>query len=156
MTTTENLLDENQTTIFSMEALKLEQSTLLNNVDINILLEQNYKYYQEFLKIFETNRILKTELSCLLKERNDLKQMIARLERRNKKVCPTFNHRELDDIYTNRKRHRRGKNEIRRMYECEYPNCRKKYGSEGSLNQHIKLKHGEKEYDKIIEVNECS
>ena len=65
MTTTENLLDENQTTIFSMEALKLEQPTLLNNVDINILLEQNYKYYQEFLKIFYLNFFKNLCPTCL-------------------------------------------------------------------------------------------
>lgn len=147
--------EENNISLFSTESPKIELPPTLSNVDISILLEQNFKYYQEFIKTFETNKLLKTELGCLLKERNDLKQMIARLERRNKKICPSFNHRELDDIYTNRKRHRRGKNEIRRMFECDYPSCKRKYGSEGSLAQHIKLKHEGVEYDTNNEVEEC-
>ena len=145
MNTSENLPMNNQSSIDSQSK---KDSFPLVNVDVNILLEQNYKYYLEYMKIVETNRILKTELSCLLKEKNDLKQMIARLERRNKKLFPSFNKKNIDDLYTNRKRHRRGKNEIKRSYQWEYPNCNKKYGSEGSLNQHIKLKHGGKEYVK--------
>jgi len=37
------------------------------------------------------------------------------------------------------KRYRRSANEILREFECSV--CHKTYGSEGSLNQHIKLKH---------------
>jgi hypothetical protein len=48
---------------------------------------------------------------------------------------------EINDIYVNRKRHRRNKNEIIREFTCEHPGCLKSYGSEGSLNQHIKRKH---------------
>jgi hypothetical protein len=33
--------------------------------------------------------------------------------------------------------------EIERHYICPIGNCGKNYGSEGSLNQHIKLKHKE-------------
>jgi hypothetical protein len=47
---------------------------------------------------------------------------------------------EINDIYVNRKRHRRNKNEIIREFTCEHPGCLKSYGSEGSLNQHIKRK----------------
>lgn len=154
MSTTEKFSDDNNISLFSTESPKMELPPTLSNVDISILLEQNFKYYQEFIKTLETNKLLKTELCGLLKERNDLKQMIARLERRNKKICPSFNHRDLNDIYTNRKRHRRGKNEIRRMFECDYPNCKKTYGSEGSLAQHIKLKHEGIEYDTSNEVKE--
>lgn len=40
-----------------------------------------------------------------------------------------------------KKRYRRTANEISRHYICPQPGCGKSYGSEGSLNQHLKLKH---------------
>lgn len=41
-----------------------------------------------------------------------------------------------------RKKHnRRCANDIDRQYKCPYPKCEKFYGSEGSLNLHIKIKH---------------
>eukprot|EP01016_Furgasonia_blochmanni_P020152 TRINITY_DN2246_c0_g1_i15.p2 TRINITY_DN2246_c0_g1~~TRINITY_DN2246_c0_g1_i15.p2 ORF type:complete len:111 (-),score=25.27 TRINITY_DN2246_c0_g1_i15:282-614(-) len=42
-----------------------------------------------------------------------------------------------------KKRHRRPACEIDRHYKCPVDACQKSYGSEGSLSQHIKLKHGE-------------
>ena len=40
-----------------------------------------------------------------------------------------------------KKRHRRTADEIQRHYRCSVPDCNKSYGSEGSLNQHMKIKH---------------
>lgn len=40
-----------------------------------------------------------------------------------------------------RKRHRRTATEIQRHFKCQVEGCYKSYGSEGSLNQHMKLKH---------------
>lgn len=41
-----------------------------------------------------------------------------------------------------RKRHfRRCNNEIAKAYNCPYSHCGKTYGSEGSLNLHMKIKH---------------
>jgi len=41
-----------------------------------------------------------------------------------------------------RKRHlRRCNNEIQKVHECPYFGCDKNYGSEGSLNLHMKIKH---------------
>ena len=43
---------------------------------------------------------------------------------------------------SSRKKHnRRMAKEINRQYICPYKNCQKVYGSEGSLNLHIKIKH---------------
>jgi hypothetical protein len=42
-----------------------------------------------------------------------------------------------------KKRHRRTATEIARHFKCPIDDCPKSYGSEGSLNQHIKLKHPE-------------
>lgn len=41
-----------------------------------------------------------------------------------------------------RKRSRRSANEIAREYICSASHCNKSYGSEGSLMQHMKIKHG--------------
>ena len=41
------------------------------------------------------------------------------------------------------KRMRRNADEIERYYKCSVKSCGKSYGSEGSLNQHYKLKHPE-------------
>jgi hypothetical protein len=41
------------------------------------------------------------------------------------------------------KRHRRRATLIDRHYQCPLQTCSKNYGSEGSLNQHMKLKHPE-------------
>lgn len=42
-----------------------------------------------------------------------------------------------------RRRYRRRANQISRSYVCSIATCRKAYGSEGSLNQHMKIKHPE-------------
>ena len=42
-----------------------------------------------------------------------------------------------------KRRYRRRANQISRSYICNLPTCRKAYGSEGSLNQHMKIKHPE-------------
>lgn len=41
------------------------------------------------------------------------------------------------------KRLRRTANEINRYHQCSVAGCGKSYGSEGSLNQHLKIKHPE-------------
>jgi hypothetical protein len=45
-------------------------------------------------------------------------------------------------IHNGRKKHnRRCANDISREFRCPYGQCAKLYGSEGSLNLHIKIKH---------------
>eukprot|EP01103_Thecamoeba_quadrilineata_P002266 TRINITY_DN12250_c0_g1_i1.p1 TRINITY_DN12250_c0_g1~~TRINITY_DN12250_c0_g1_i1.p1 ORF type:complete len:377 (-),score=68.55 TRINITY_DN12250_c0_g1_i1:197-1213(-) len=39
------------------------------------------------------------------------------------------------------KRQRRTASEIRRLYLCQIPHCKKSYGSEAALKMHVKLKH---------------
>lgn len=53
------------------------------------------------------------------------------------------NGKQLVRVMAKPKRHRRTKSEIQRKYKCSTKGCTKSYGSEGSLNQHIKLKHPE-------------
>ena len=48
----------------------------------------------------------------------------------------------LDRYISGRKRHnRRCANEISKGYQCPFDDCGKFYGSEGSLNLHLRLKH---------------
>ena len=54
-----------------------------------------------------------------------------------------------------KKRHRRTATEIARHYKCPIHDCPKSYGSEGSLNQHIKLKHPEY-YTEMIQQNNAN
>lgn len=54
-----------------------------------------------------------------------------------------------------KKRHRRQANEIARHYKCPIKDCPKSYGSEGSLNQHIKLKHPEY-YQEMVQQNNAN
>lgn len=54
-----------------------------------------------------------------------------------------------------KKRHRRTATEIARHYKCPIEGCNKSYGSEGSLNQHIKIKHPQ-EYAELLEQNNAN
>ena len=48
----------------------------------------------------------------------------------------------IERYQSGRKKHfRRCANEIEKAFTCPYNNCQKLYGSEGSLNLHMKLKH---------------
>ena len=50
---------------------------------------------------------------------------------------------DINNLEDTRKRHRRTATEIERHFVCQVDGCTKSYGSEGSLNQHMKLKHPE-------------
>ncbi len=47
----------------------------------------------------------------------------------------------INHKYMNKKRKRRKKSQLKFGYICNYEGCDKKYATEGSLHQHIKLKH---------------
>ena len=49
------------------------------------------------------------------------------------------------------KRHRRSAKDIDRHYRCSVESCKKSYGSEGSLAQHMKLKHPDIYHKKSID-----
>eukprot|EP01017_Pseudomicrothorax_dubius_P029574 TRINITY_DN3602_c0_g1_i2.p1 TRINITY_DN3602_c0_g1~~TRINITY_DN3602_c0_g1_i2.p1 ORF type:complete len:105 (-),score=16.90 TRINITY_DN3602_c0_g1_i2:92-406(-) len=74
----------------------------------------------------------------LLAEKNELLAKIARLERQAQDTGSVSG----DGLVTEkRRRHRRCANEIDRSFRCPVEGCPKSYGLEGSLVQHIKLKH---------------
>lgn len=53
-----------------------------------------------------------------------------------------------------KKRIRKKKDDVSREFRCVVEGCRKAYGSENSLNQHIKLKH--KDFWKMLKEKERS
>eukprot|EP00826_Nyctotherus_ovalis_P002022 TRINITY_DN10384_c0_g3_i1.p1 TRINITY_DN10384_c0_g3~~TRINITY_DN10384_c0_g3_i1.p1 ORF type:complete len:143 (-),score=36.42 TRINITY_DN10384_c0_g3_i1:117-545(-) len=53
-------------------------------------------------------------------------------------------------FYDKKKRHRRTAMEIERRYKCKIKGCGKSYGSEGSLSQHMKLKHNKHSNDNQV------
>jgi len=118
------------------QLIEIINNSINDNIDINILLEANYKYFLEFNKILKINELLKNKLKNLIYEKTNLKQKILNLE---KYLDKNKNNIKINDIYINRKRHRRLKSEIKRNFFCKY--CNKTYGTEASLNQHLKIKH---------------
>ena len=118
------------------QIIEIINNSINDNIDINILLEANYKYFLEFNKILKINELLKNKLKNLIYEKTNLKQKILNLEKYFNK---NKNNIKINDIYINRKRHRRLKSEIKRNFLCKY--CNKTYGTEASLNQHLKIKH---------------
>ena len=74
----------------------------------------------------------------LFNERNELTSRFSKLEKKGDDI--QRGEKGEDD---RKKRFRRTAGEIERHYRCPVETCQKSYGSEGSLNQHIKLKHPE-------------
>ena len=68
----------------------------LTNEEKNFLIKQNYKFFLEYLKLFQTNEILKNRLQDLITEKNQLKNIINKLEK-EKKI------KKINDTYTKRK-----------------------------------------------------
>ena len=68
----------------------------LTNEEKNFLIKQNYKFFLEYLKLFQTNEILKSRLQDLIIEKNKLKNIINKLEKEK-------NIKKVNDTYTKRK-----------------------------------------------------
>ena len=99
----------------------------------------------------QSNNTSSSEIQLL----NELPMMHKQKTEDPRKLCNHTEH-QLDDGElvikqqksfnrtrgNSRKKHnRRTAKEINRQYICPYKNCLKIYGSEGSLNLHIKIKH---------------
>ena len=87
------------------------------------------KFYMKYWKEYFVNVNLVKQLLSAVTDHQ-------RLEDALKDIADT-----TDSTSGKRKRHRRPAHEIRRHYRCPATECQKAYGSEGSLSQHLKLKH---------------
>lgn len=97
-------------------------------------------YYEQYWELYLENERLMKQLSGGSLDRDDLLQKIIHIE--------SFYEENIDKmrgeryLHNGRKKHvRRCANDIQREFICPYEQCAKLYGSEGSLNLHIKIKH---------------
>lgn len=106
--------------------------------------QANIDYQQKFWGIYIQNQQLMDDFKKAQIERKDFRTHIE-----NFKVNFIFwpnqvssNYSEIFTENIGRKKHlRRTAKDIEKVQDCPYVECDKKYGSEGSLNLHMKLKH---------------
>eukprot|EP01017_Pseudomicrothorax_dubius_P031751 TRINITY_DN4084_c0_g1_i3.p1 TRINITY_DN4084_c0_g1~~TRINITY_DN4084_c0_g1_i3.p1 ORF type:complete len:178 (-),score=19.01 TRINITY_DN4084_c0_g1_i3:130-663(-) len=99
--------------------------------------ESNVNYYQEYSRLYVANFYLTMQIKDLLTEKNDLLLKLAGLDNKRGDSSPSKSEQRAEKS----KRQRRSANEIERKFRCPVETCGKSYGSEGSLHQHLKLKH---------------
>ena len=130
----------------------------ISNKDKEALKEKNKAYFIEFKKLKEKNNLLKFKLQELIQKKIKYKKCLNKLEQ-NKNDTSLENEEKKNKIfeknksiidelinvnnnlYINRKRRRKKKNQLEFKYKCHYKDCDRKYATQGSLNQHVKLKH---------------
>jgi regulator of replication initiation timing len=113
-------------------------------VDANIDGETNFNFYHEYCRLYLANVVLMSQMRELVNERNELNVKFVKLEKKGEEIQEG---ERSDD--NRKKRFRRTADEIERHYRCPIDTCQRSYGSEGSLNQHLKLKH----YDLYEKLN---
>eukprot|EP00347_Sterkiella_histriomuscorum_P022077 403331761 len=116
--------------------------------------DQNFQFYKEYCRLYYANIVLTNRLQHLLNEKQELQFKLNRLES-NKRKHEEALGMTFDIAEEKRKRHRRTATEIARHYRCPIEDCPKSYGSEGSLNQHLKLKHLEF-YQQLCSTNQIN
>ena len=133
----------------------------LSEADLEALKQKNKSFFQKYSKIFEKNSLLKFKLQDLTNKKNEIHKYLIQLEhRKDRNILDNENNINIinsnnnslinqdlinfqSNIYINRKRKRRKKNQIVCKYICTYKGCNKKYATEGALNQHKKIKHND-------------
>jgi len=134
-----------------------DSSGLMNMIPPN---DQNNNYYQEYCRLFIANVVLTTQMKELIAEKNELLNRLSELEM--DRGSKHSKEPAASDPGTDKKaRIRRKAADVERHYKCPNEQCQKNYGSEGSLLQHIKLKHPEITEDpdwkmKILQKSEAS
>ena len=88
--------------------------------------------------LFLVNIVLTTKVKKLQEEIQELNDRIRKYETHGFPGNIKFNA----DL-GKRKRKRKTKDQVERNFKCNINGCSKSYGSENSLNQHMKLKHPE-------------
>lgn len=84
------------------------------------------------------NIVLNTRIKKLREENDNLRRKIEDAERGDSSRRSYSSNGML-----RKKRKRKLKNEVVRNFKCGYPGCTKSYGSDNSLNQHVKIKHSD-------------
>ncbi|CDW78394.1 zinc c2h2 type family protein [Stylonychia lemnae] len=101
--------------------------------------EKTLNYMDEYWNVYLQNQALLAQIDKIATERNDLLHKSFKIQNFYDENLDRF---QSERYSSGRKKHnRRCANDIERQYKCPYPKCEKFYGSEGSLNLHIKIKH---------------
>ena len=103
--------------------------------------------------LFMVNIVLNTKMKRLIQEIEILKDTLQRLQIQ-KATGNLYPHRDQEIQLPKPRRKRKKKSEVERNFSCNIDNCQKSYGSENSLNQHMKIKHPE--FWRIIKEQEQS
>lgn len=106
----------------------------------------DFSFYREYCRLFLSNIQLMKQVPVSSPQIKQTQETNRQLEQRLLSGSRLSNNNSQsnpeDSTEDKKKRMRRTAGEIARHYVCRYEKCQKSYGSEGSLNQHIKLKHG--------------
>eukprot|EP01017_Pseudomicrothorax_dubius_P041361 TRINITY_DN6609_c0_g1_i2.p1 TRINITY_DN6609_c0_g1~~TRINITY_DN6609_c0_g1_i2.p1 ORF type:complete len:183 (+),score=46.78 TRINITY_DN6609_c0_g1_i2:119-667(+) len=96
---------------------------------------RHLNYYQEFWRLYLQNELLIAQMrECSLQNR-EMQTKIAKFEELIKMIEGNIGNVKV------KKKNRRTAAEIEKVFHCPYEKCAKSYGSDVSLNLHIKLKH---------------
>lgn len=98
-------------------------------------------YYELYWDMYLKNESLLAQISGESSDRDSLLKQILLIEEFYNDTENIERSSRERYISGRKKHHRRCANEIKRQLVCPYPNCQKLYGSEGSLNLHMKIKH---------------
>eukprot|EP00826_Nyctotherus_ovalis_P031779 TRINITY_DN2552_c0_g2_i5.p2 TRINITY_DN2552_c0_g2~~TRINITY_DN2552_c0_g2_i5.p2 ORF type:complete len:169 (-),score=31.65 TRINITY_DN2552_c0_g2_i5:134-640(-) len=101
---------------------------------------QQSAYYEDYCRLYFASIFYVNQLRVIVDERNKLAQILEREESGQRDSEMSGRN---DWSGESRKRRRRTADKIQRHYRCPVANCNRSYGSEGSLNQHKRLKHPE-------------
>ncbi|KAL4426742.1 hypothetical protein ABPG74_006114 [Tetrahymena malaccensis] len=107
---------------------------------------KNTNYYQEFWKMYYTNEVIISKLNEYKKEIQQIRDKADKLEQMITHLDDDISREQDSKSQTNtvqkaKKKNRRCAQDIQKDFQCPYDNCTKTYGSEVSLNLHIKIKH---------------
>ena len=89
--------------------------------------------------IYLNNLILMAKLKEIQAEHEKLCKTVPVSERNADLMRLEYN----DELSLPRKRIRKKKSEVVRNHPCKFPGCTKAYGTDNSLNQHMRIKHPE-------------
>jgi transcription elongation factor Elf1 len=93
--------------------------------------QQDVDYYKAYCELHFQNLALQSKVQELQRDR---RQLLARIE-----AYQATQAKDTTKSDASSTRKRRVADLIERHYQCEV--CGKNYGAEGSLNQHVRLKH---------------
>ena len=140
--------------IINLESNQQISPLFITNNQKEFIIRNNKSFFNDFKKTYKENIELRNKLREIISEKKNLFRKIIKMEEdkikntklNSQEINSNKRERNNNDInlfipYNKRKRRRRKKKEIINKYNCNFPNCDKRYPSKCSLNMHIRLKH---------------